>query len=340
MIEKNAKKFLTFWNDERELLLERNPQGFRAIDVGPVTMGYRASSSRTGGDITRRLIYPKGAYILHMIRMMMYDRQNGDKQFKETMQDFVNTYRGKAASTEDFKAIVEKHMTPEMDAEENHKMDWFFNEYVYGTELPNYKLDYSFDTGADGMIVMNLNVAESGVDDKFRMVVPVYLELDDGRIVFQVNRNDHAELVVHAGLGDVQVHHDHAVRAGVEGIVQLVVGEFGAIDVLVEEPVHLVILFGIHLWSHVLFNDGLEVFRAGRFAAVGVDEVLHGFLELLVPILPVVHHHADHVENISAFRVNEPPRDVSAGAGAAGAVAHGNRPDVDGPKSLRVALQQ
>src|SRR5256884_6702302 len=166
MIEKNAKKFLTFWNDERELLLERNPQGFRAIDVGPVTMGYRASSSRTGGDITRRLIYPKGAYILHMIRMMMYDRQNGDKQFKETMQDFVNTYRGKAASTEDFKAIVEKHMTPEMDAEENHKMDWFFNEYVYGTELPNYKLDYSFDTGADGMIVMNLNVAESGVEDR------------------------------------------------------------------------------------------------------------------------------------------------------------------------------
>ena len=31
---------------------------------------------------------------------------------------------------------------------------------------------------------MNLNVAQSGVDDKFRMVVPVYLELDDGRIVF------------------------------------------------------------------------------------------------------------------------------------------------------------
>src|SRR5207244_10310615 len=53
MIEKNAKKFLTFWNDERELLLERNPQGFRAIYVGPVTMGYRASSSRTGGDSTR-----------------------------------------------------------------------------------------------------------------------------------------------------------------------------------------------------------------------------------------------------------------------------------------------
>ncbi len=184
MIEKNPKKFLTFWNDERELLLEKNAQGFRAIDVGPLTMGYRANNSRTGGGITRRLIYPKGAYVLHMIRMMMHDNRDGDKQFKETMQDFVNTYRGKAATTEDFKAMVEKHMSPDMDAEGNHKMDWFFNEYVYGTQLPSYKLDYSFDNGADGTIVLNLNVAQSGVDDKFRMVVPVYLELDDGRIVF------------------------------------------------------------------------------------------------------------------------------------------------------------
>jgi hypothetical protein len=51
MIEKNQKKFLQFWNDERTTLLERNAQGFRAIDAGPVTLGYRASNSRTGSDI-------------------------------------------------------------------------------------------------------------------------------------------------------------------------------------------------------------------------------------------------------------------------------------------------
>ncbi|HXY24513.1 MAG TPA: M1 family aminopeptidase [Candidatus Acidoferrum sp.] len=179
-IEKNPKKFITFWNDERELLLERNPQGYRAIDVGPLTMGYRASNSRTGFDITRRLIYPKGAYILHMIRMMMWSNQTADKQFKDTMHDFVDTYRGKSATTEDFKEMVEKHMTPEMDLEGNHKLDWFFNEYVYGTQLPTYKLDSSFDTATDGTIVMNVSVTQSGVDDKFRMLVPVYLELDEG----------------------------------------------------------------------------------------------------------------------------------------------------------------
>jgi hypothetical protein len=184
MIEKDPKKFISFWNDERQLLTERDAQGFRAIDVGPLTMGYRANNSRTGAGITRRLIYPKGAYVLHMIRMMMHDNRDGDKQFKETMQDFLNTYRGKAATTEEFKAIVEKHMSPDMDAEGNHKMDWFFNEYVYGTQLPSYKFDYSFDTGADGTIVLSMNLAQSNVNEQFRMVVPVYLELDDGRIVF------------------------------------------------------------------------------------------------------------------------------------------------------------
>lgn len=184
LIEKNPRKFLTFWNDERELLLEKDPQGFRAIDAGPLTMGYRTSNSRTGFDTARRLIYPKGAYVLHMIRMMMHDRQKGDQLFKETMQDFVKTYSGKAATTEDFKAIVEKHMSPEMDLEGNHRMDWFFNEYVYGTQLPTYGVSSAFDVGADGDVVMSLKVSQSGVDDHFRMLVPVYVELADGNIVF------------------------------------------------------------------------------------------------------------------------------------------------------------
>ena len=183
-LEKDLKKFLSFWNDERSLLLERDAQGFRAIDVGPLTMGYRASNSRTGYGITRRLIYPKGAYVLHMVRMMMFDPRTGDQRFKETMHDFVDTYRGQSATTEDFKAIVEKHMTQEMNLEGNHKMDWFFNEYVYGTQLPTYKLDHSFDSAPDGSLVLNLKITQSNVDGKFRMLVPVYLELEDGKVVF------------------------------------------------------------------------------------------------------------------------------------------------------------
>jgi hypothetical protein len=184
MVEKNPKKFLEFWNDERELLLERNAQGFRAIDAGPLTMGYRASNSRTGYDITRRLIYPKGAYVLHMVRMMMWDRTTGDQNFKTAMKDFVVTYSGKAATTEDFKLMMEKHMTREMDMEGNHRLDWFFNEYVYGTALPTYKFTYSIDKDANGDAVLNTKVTQSGVDDKFRMLVPISLEMTDGRVLY------------------------------------------------------------------------------------------------------------------------------------------------------------
>ncbi len=38
--------------------------------------------------------------------------------------------------------------------------------------------------GADGNVVMKLKVTQSGVDDKFRMVVPIYMEMDDGKITF------------------------------------------------------------------------------------------------------------------------------------------------------------
>ena len=183
LVEKNPKKFAEFWSDQRELLLAKNKEGFRAIDVGPVTMGYRLNSSKTGVNVTQKLIYPKGAFILHMVRMMVWDRKTGDQPFKELMQDFVKTYAGRAATTEDFKASVEKHMTQEMDVQGNHRMDWFFNEYVYGTALPSYKFDYSFDKNSDGDVVFSFKIAQSGVNEDFRMLVPVYLEITEGRVV-------------------------------------------------------------------------------------------------------------------------------------------------------------
>jgi hypothetical protein len=184
MIEKNPKKFVEFWNDERELLTMRNKEGFRAIDAGPLTQGYRLSNSRTGTNITRDVIYPKGAYILHMVRMMMWDRQTGDQNFKATMQDFVKTYSGRAATTEDFKAMLEKHETPEMAALGGGRMDWFFDEYVYGTALPSYDMQSSFDNDPSGNVVLSFKLTQSNVDEKFRMLVPIYLEMADGRALF------------------------------------------------------------------------------------------------------------------------------------------------------------
>jgi len=92
------------------------------------------------------------------------------------MKDFIKTHYNQDVSTEDFKKIVEKHITPEMDLAGNGRMDWFFNEWVYGTEIPSYRLDYQISK--DGTLTGQ--ITQSGVSKDFIMVVPVYLDFGKG----------------------------------------------------------------------------------------------------------------------------------------------------------------
>jgi hypothetical protein len=180
---KEPQRYINFWNDERRLLTEKNDHGFRAIDAGPLVMGARVANSREGFGTYQRLVYPKGAYVLHMIRQMMWDRKDGDARFKDTMHDFVSSYSNKVATTQDFQATVERHMTKEMDLTGTHKMDWFFREYVYGTYLPSYSFEPSFEKNSAGDVVLKFKIAQSGVDKTFGMPVPIYLELANGTVI-------------------------------------------------------------------------------------------------------------------------------------------------------------
>jgi hypothetical protein len=65
-----------------------------------------------------------------MLRMMMADQKTGDKRFMAMMQDFIKSHYNEDVSTEDFKHSVEKFMSKQMDLDETHRMDWFFDEWV------------------------------------------------------------------------------------------------------------------------------------------------------------------------------------------------------------------
>lgn len=174
-------EFREFWKQQRHLITEKNADGFRPIDVGPVTMGFRLSTYKTGWNVYLNLVYPKGAFILHMIRMMMWSPKDGDARFIATMRDFVETFKLRAATTEDFKAVVEKHMSPQMDLDGNHKLDWFFNEYVYGTALPSYHWDAQVTPNGEAQS-LRFNLKQSGVTQDFKIQVPIYLEFEDGKV--------------------------------------------------------------------------------------------------------------------------------------------------------------
>jgi hypothetical protein len=177
LTEKSRDKYLTFLQRGRETILEKNQFGRRANDAGPIWMGLRLNTFKTGGAYNQ-LVYPKGGYILHMLRMMMWDQKTGDDQFKAMMRDFVKSHFNQNASTESFKRVVERHMKPVMDLQRNGKMDWFFNQWVYGTEVPRYRLDYSLTPDAEGKVLLSATLKQSEVSDRFLGLVGIYVEID------------------------------------------------------------------------------------------------------------------------------------------------------------------
>lgn len=183
-VRKDMDKFREFWEEQRHAIIDTTPatKGIKPYTIGPVTQGFRLSNAKTQAAY-RYLVYPKGAYILHMLRMMMYDHRAGgagDDKFREMMTDFIKTHYNKDVSTEDFKQIVEKHMTPAMDIDKNGRMDWFFNEWVYGTDVPAYQMDYTIQPSGDGKAVVNVKVTQSNVSNDFVMLVPIYADYGKG----------------------------------------------------------------------------------------------------------------------------------------------------------------
>src|SRR5256885_16548109 len=96
-----------------------------------------------------------------------------DKTFSDMMHDFIESHRDTPASTESFKAIVEKHMTKEMDLQKNGRLDWFFNEWGYGTGVPRYDLKYGTASASGGVVKIKVHLKQTQVDGNFAMIVPI-----------------------------------------------------------------------------------------------------------------------------------------------------------------------
>jgi hypothetical protein len=100
------------------------------------------------------------------------------------MHDFVESHRDKPATTESFKAIAEKHMTSLMDFEKNRSLDWFFDEWVYGTKVPRYHFDYQLAPGDGGKVKVRMTITQSDVDEDFVMLLPVFADFGKGMVRF------------------------------------------------------------------------------------------------------------------------------------------------------------
>jgi hypothetical protein len=179
------RTLLTWLARYRKRLLTRAPDSDLApADTGPVVMGTRLSSSKSP-DAYDIVIYSKGAWVFHMLREMLRqpNSRDPDARFMALLHTLAAKYAQKALSTEQLQQEIEAVMTPKMDLEGGHSMEWFFEEYVRGTGIPRYKVEFSARRTEKGFQVRG-KLFQFGVPRSFIAPVPLYFSSGAGRNVF------------------------------------------------------------------------------------------------------------------------------------------------------------
>jgi hypothetical protein len=167
------ERFLKLLDDWKDIITEKGSM-YRGVwsegsEAGPIWLGGRLASTESEDYTT--LVYTKGAYVLHMLRMMLHDyNTHSDENFKRMMQHFVRAYAGRKASTHDFQEITERYFGMEMD--------WFFDQWIFSTEIPKYKPEYEV-LEENGKYIVQATIKTEDVPEDFKMVVPLVVEFEN-----------------------------------------------------------------------------------------------------------------------------------------------------------------
>ncbi|MDH3938331.1 MAG: hypothetical protein OEV68_13465, partial [candidate division Zixibacteria bacterium] len=166
------KKFLEVLKEYREEIFgARKYLLTSGAESGPIIMGSRTASTKTKGDFDL-VIYKKAALVLHMLRNLLMDLGNfSDERFYSMMKDWYLTNRGRQMTTNDFKEHCDKHFGIDMA--------WFFDQWVYGNDLPTYRFSYECKRDTGGVFVCPCEVKTENVGPAFQMYVPIEIEMRD-----------------------------------------------------------------------------------------------------------------------------------------------------------------
>ena len=159
----------------RDALLVKEPDTGKTVEQsGPLDFGYRLDSSKTPGAY-RIIVYEKGAWVMHMLRMMLRDprKENPDEQFEELLKNTLSDHRFQTLSTAQLEDEVQRLMSPSMDLENSRSVDWFFDEWVRQTGIPEYNLNFSV-TPRDSRFLIEGSLEQRDVPGVFTERVPIY----------------------------------------------------------------------------------------------------------------------------------------------------------------------
>jgi hypothetical protein len=159
----------------RDNLVEKIPDTDRSFsDIGALELGSRLNSSKSPLGF-EQVIYGKGAWVMHMLReeLRQPGAKNPDERFQTLLHNLMANYSFRALSTSGLQHEVEAVMTPSMDLEGGHSMDWFFEQWIRGTGIPHYRVEFTVHSTDKGYLVRG-KLFQNDVPRSFLAPVPLY----------------------------------------------------------------------------------------------------------------------------------------------------------------------
>lgn len=153
--------------------------------AGPPVLGQRLNSSRypNGVDL---VMYKKGTWIIHMLRQLMRDPKTGsDAAFFKFLRAVRQAFEDKPLSTPEFRALAEKFVVPAANLEGKTSLEWFFDQWVYSTGIPEIRVKSAVERRA-GRLHVKGTVTLDGVDEGFALPVPVYAQTARGQVLLGI----------------------------------------------------------------------------------------------------------------------------------------------------------
>jgi tetratricopeptide (TPR) repeat protein len=132
-------------------------------ELVPITKFFTLES---GGDF----LYAKGFYVYHMLRNIM-----GDDKFFGMLREFIKKYHLQPAGIDDLKRVAEEVY--------GKSLTWFFDQWVYGTGIPDYRLEYEIASTDAEECEITVSIDQSQA--QFRMPLEVVALKDRSSETFQ-----------------------------------------------------------------------------------------------------------------------------------------------------------
>ena len=114
-----------------------------------------AGAWRTG------LIYNKGPYVVHMLRMQM-----GLENFKKAMKNVFQKYAYTNITTDQLKR--------ECELVAGYNLDFFFDQWFRGTGIPVFDYSWKSEAQSDGKHLVTVSMSQRDKENFKQVLMPVY----------------------------------------------------------------------------------------------------------------------------------------------------------------------